>query len=87
MKKSDGTCQHSVCIIQDCDLTKNIVDYHMRVHIFGNSPLPAVAIHNLHQSVQVSKFHVDPDVKNFVMHDFYVDDCLKSLPTVMLLST
>lgn len=67
---------------QDNDLSKAIVDYRMRVHIFGNSPSPAVAIHGQHQSVQVSEFHVDPDVKHFVMRDFYVDDGLKSLPTV-----
>ncbi len=67
---------------QDNDLSKHIVDYHMRVHVFGNSPSPAVAIHCLHQSVQISDFPVDPDVKCFVMRDFYVDDGLKSLPTV-----
>ncbi len=67
---------------QDNDLSKDIVDYHMRVHVFGNSPSPAVAIHCLHQSVQISDFPVDPDVKCFVMRDFYVDDGLKSLPTV-----
>ncbi len=59
---------------QDNDLSKDIVDYHMRVHVFGNSPSPAVAIHCLHQSVQISDFPVDPDVKCFVMRDFYVDD-------------
>ncbi len=54
----------------------------MRFHVFGNSPSPAVAIHCLHQSVQISDFPVDPDAKCFVMRDFYVDDGLKSLPTV-----
>ena len=67
---------------QDNDLSKAIVDYRMRVHVFGNSPSPAVAIHGLHKSVQVNEFHIDPDVKHFVMRDFYVDDGLKSLPTV-----
>ncbi|RXN14933.1 hypothetical protein ROHU_008863 [Labeo rohita] len=67
---------------QDSDLSKDIVDYRMRVHVFGNSPSPAVAIHCLHQSVQINDFHVDPDVKHFVMRNFYVDDGLKSLPTV-----
>lgn len=67
---------------QDNDLSKDIVDYRMRVHVFGNSPSPAVAIHGLHQSVQDSDVHVNPDVKYFVMCDFYVDDGLKSLPTV-----
>lgn len=29
-----------------------------------------------------SELHIDPDVQRFVMRDFYVDDGLKSLPTV-----
>ncbi|XP_036007876.1 uncharacterized protein LOC118567277 [Fundulus heteroclitus] len=67
---------------QNNDLSKAIVDYRMNVHVFGNSPSPAVAIHGLHKSVQGNEFHVDPDVQHFVLHDFYVDDGLKSLPTV-----
>ncbi|XDV26575.1 hypothetical protein PO909_030232 [Leuciscus waleckii] len=49
----------------------------MNVHVFGNSPSPAVAIHGLHKSVQGNEFHIDPDVQHFVLHDFYVDDGLK----------
>lgn len=67
---------------QDNDFSNTIVDYRMRVHVFGNSPSPAVAIHGLHKSVQTSEFHVNPDVKHFMMRDFCVDDGLKSLPTV-----
>ncbi|XP_073769028.1 uncharacterized protein [Danio rerio] len=67
---------------QDNDTSKDIVDYRMRVHVFGNKPSPAVAIHCLHKSVQIDNFHVDSEVKQFVMRDFYVDDGLKSLPTV-----
>lgn len=67
---------------QDNDPSKDIVEYRMTVHVFGNSPSPAVAIHGLHQSVQVSELHIDADVQRFVMRDFYVDDGLKSLPTV-----
>ncbi|XP_062247200.1 uncharacterized protein LOC133956282 isoform X2 [Platichthys flesus] len=55
----------------------------MTVHVFGNSPSPAVAIHGLHQSVQVRELNIDLDVQRFVMRDFYVDDGLKSLPTVV----
>lgn len=67
---------------QENYLNKDGGDYHMRVHVFGNSPSPAVAIHGLDQSVQVSEFNIDPDVKLFMMPDFYVDDGLKLLPTV-----
>ena len=63
---------------RDNDPSKDIIDYRMRVHVFGNSPSPAVAIYCLRQSVQEG----DPDVKQFVNRDFYVDDGLKSFPTV-----
>lgn len=53
----------------DNDLSKDVVDHRMRVHVFGNSPSPAVAKHCLHQSVQSDQFHLDPDVKNFVMRE------------------
>lgn len=60
--------------LEDNDLSKEIVEYCMRVHIFGNRPSPAVAIYGLHQSVQSGEFHVNSDVLHFVMHDFYVHD-------------
>ncbi|KAK7909745.1 hypothetical protein WMY93_014429 [Mugilogobius chulae] len=65
---------------RDNDLSKDITEYRMTVHVFGNSPSPAVAIYGLHQSVL--RCECDPDVEQFVTRDFYVDDGLKSLPTV-----
>lgn len=60
------------------DPSEDIIEYCMWVHVFGNSPSPAVAIYCLWQSVKGE----DPKVKKFVNCDFYVDDGLKSLPTV-----
>ncbi|XP_049617703.1 uncharacterized protein [Syngnathus scovelli] len=57
---------------------KNIIEYCMRVHVFRSSPSPAVAIYCFRQSRE----NGDPDVKQFVKRDFYVDDGLKSFPTV-----
>lgn len=62
---------------KDNDLGKPLVEYQMCVHVFGNSPSPAIATYGLRQSVQNS----DVDVKTFVNKDFYVDDALTSLPT------
>lgn len=59
----------------------------MRVHFFGNSPFPAVAIFSLQQSVQCCETESDLDVKQFVTRNFYVDDGLKSLPTVEMAVT
>lgn len=67
---------------KDKDLSGDVVDCRMRVHVFGNSPSPAVAIYGLHQSVQYNEMQDEPKVRDFVMHDFYVDDGLKSLPIV-----
>lgn len=49
----------------------------MTVHVFGTSPSTAVAIHGLHQSIQVSELHIDSEVQCFVICDFYVDNGLK----------
>ena len=50
----------------------------MCVHVFGNSPSPAVATYGLRRMVPDS----DPDVIKFVNKDFYVDDALTYLPSV-----
>ena len=62
---------------KDNDFDKPLVEYRMCVHVFGNSPSPAIATYGLRQSVKDS----DEDVKSFVNDDFYVDDALTSLPT------
>ncbi|XP_056376093.1 uncharacterized protein LOC130273395 [Hyla sarda] len=61
--------------------TEDIVEYQMRVHIFGNSPSPAVAIYGLRHSARESETKYGSDVGSFVEKDFYVDDCLKSTST------
>ncbi|XP_061891197.1 uncharacterized protein LOC133641474 isoform X1 [Entelurus aequoreus] len=58
--------------------SEDIMEYRMRVHVFGNCPSPAVAIYCLRQSVK----NAEPVVKQFVNRDFYVDDGLTSLPSV-----
>ena len=37
---------------KDNDLTKEIQEYRMRVHVFGNSPSPAVATYGLRRAAQ-----------------------------------
>lgn len=53
-----------------------MIEYRMTSHVFGNSPSPAIASYGLLKTVE----HADRDVKNFVQHNFYVDDGLISLP-------
>lgn len=56
------------------DPQQSMVEYRMKVDIFGNRPSPAMATYGLRRAVQ----DADPDVVNFVHQDFYVDDALAS---------
>lgn len=53
----------------------------MKVHVFGNSPSPAVAIYGLRHAAQHGASEYGADAEHFVERDFYVDDGLKSLPS------
>lgn len=66
---------------EDNDLTKEVVDYRMRVHVFGNSPSPAVAIYGLRMAAKEAEGEYGTNARNFIEQDFYVDDALKSFPT------
>ena len=63
------------------DPSKDLVEYRMRVHVFGNSPSPAVANFGLCKTAEVSESIFGTDVRNFVSNNFYVDDGLTSAPT------
>ncbi|VDI02999.1 Hypothetical predicted protein [Mytilus galloprovincialis] len=63
------------------DLQENLVEYRMRVHVFGNSPSPAVATLGLRKAAQASEQEFGSHVTSFVTRDFYVDDGLTSCPT------
>ncbi|XP_061193706.1 uncharacterized protein LOC133201933 [Saccostrea echinata] len=62
---------------RDNDPNKELIEYRMCAHVFGNSPSPSVAIFGLLKSTRNS----DEDIVEFVKNDFYVDDALTSLPT------
>ena len=64
---------------RDNDPDKDLIEYRMRVHVFGNSPSPAVATYALRKSVGLGQ--VPLEVKQFVERDFYVDDGLTSVST------
>ncbi|XP_060083210.1 uncharacterized protein LOC132562482 [Ylistrum balloti] len=53
---------------------QHLVDYRMTIHVFGNSPSPAVATYGMRRSVEGA----DPAVKDLVNNNFYVDDGLLS---------
>lgn len=66
---------------EDNDLQKDITEYRMNVHVFGNSPSPAVAIYGLRRAAQAGEEKHGTDARQFISRCFYVDDGLTSLPT------
>ncbi|RXN31543.1 hypothetical protein ROHU_004747 [Labeo rohita] len=65
----------------DGNLSKEVVDYRMRVHVFGNSPSPSVAIYGLWLAAKRGEQEYGTDTSHFVNRHFYVDDGLVSFPT------
>ncbi|XP_070196629.1 uncharacterized protein [Littorina saxatilis] len=61
---------------KDNDFDKPLIEYRMCVHVFGNSPSPAVAAYGLRKTVESSA----KDVKKYVSDDFYIDDGVTSVP-------
>jgi len=53
----------------------------MRLHVFGNSPSPSVAIYGLRRAAAHGEEDYGSDAKHFVDREFYVDDGLLSVPT------
>ncbi|VDI41660.1 Hypothetical predicted protein, partial [Mytilus galloprovincialis] len=60
---------------EDNDLDKQLVAFRMTVHVFENSPSPAVATYGLRKCSNLA----EPDVRDFIQRHFYVDDGLISL--------
>ncbi|KAK0155063.1 hypothetical protein N1851_002628 [Merluccius polli] len=66
---------------EDNDTNKNVVEYRMKVHVFGNSPSPAVAIYCMRQAAKQGEQEHGSDARQFVERQFYVDDGLTSVTT------
>lgn len=47
-------------------MNNDLVEYQMKVHVFGNTTSPAIATYALRKTVEAS----DENVKNFVMRYF-----------------
>ena len=66
---------------RDNDPNKNIIEYRMCVHVFGNSPSPAIATYGLHRTVTSQRDDFGEDTVDYVTDNFYVDDRLLSVNT------
>ncbi|XP_056101657.1 uncharacterized protein LOC130080328 [Rhinichthys klamathensis goyatoka] len=63
------------------DPTEAIREYRMTVHVFGNSPSPAIAIYGLRRAALATQDEYSDEAKQFVLKNFYVDDGLASFPS------
>ncbi|XP_033726768.1 uncharacterized protein LOC117316337 [Pecten maximus] len=63
---------------KDNDPSKQLIEYRMRKHVFGNRPSPAVANFGLRKVVE----DASDDIREFVQRNFYVDDGLTSCDDV-----
>lgn len=60
---------------------EEIMEYRMTVNVFGNSPLPAVAIYGLQRTAEQGEAEYGADAKEFELRNFYVDDGITSVPS------
>ena len=63
------------------DITKQPRCYRMQVHLFGATSSPSCAAYALKRTADDNAHVFDPEVVSTVKKNFYVDDCLKSVPS------
>lgn len=65
---------------KDGDIGSEPLDYRMKVHLFGAASSPGCANFGLKHLAKVQEEEF-PVASQFILHDFYVDDGLTSMPT------
>ena len=63
------------------DVTKSPVEYRMLVHLFGATSSPSCSSFALKRTAEDNKAHFHPEIVATINSNFYVDDCLKSMPS------
>ena len=58
---------------------QEVIEYRMKVHLFGNTSSPAIATCGLRKTALDGEQEYGTDAREFVEKDFYVDDGLKSM--------
>ena len=64
------------------DLDKNPEKYKMTVHLFGGTWSPSCCTYALRHTAEDHKEDYSAEAVETMLRNFYVDDCLKSVPTV-----
>lgn len=62
------------------DTTQALRDFRMTVHLFGAVSSPSCANFALKQTAKDNDGKAEASVLHTIHHNFYVDDCLKSVP-------
>ena len=65
---------------EDSDITKQLLEYRMNVHLFGAASSPGCANYGL-KHLAKSHENILPNAAFFIQNDFYVDDGLTSVET------
>ena len=65
----------------DGDLTKNLEEYQMNVHLFGAVSSPSCSNFALRRAADDAEKIVDPETADVLRKNFYVDDCLRTEET------
>lgn len=63
----------------DGELSQQAVEYRMTVHLFGAVSSPSCASFALRKTAEDNRANFPANVIDTIRHNFYVDDCLKSL--------
>jgi hypothetical protein len=66
----------------DGDLSKEPKDYQMLVYLFGATSSPSCASYALKKTATDNQGEFDIQMIDTLNRNFYVDDCLKSVPSV-----
>ena len=66
---------------EDGDPSKPVVEYRMKVHLFGGSSSPGCANFGLKKASDNGEEELGNDAASFIRRDFYVYDGLRSVPT------
>lgn len=61
------------------DISQELVEYKMVVHLFGATSSPSCASYALRKCAEDSRDQSNIQAVDTVLHNFYVDDCLKSV--------
>jgi hypothetical protein len=64
---------------KDNNPEEEVIEYHMKVHLFGNTSTPAIATCTLRKTALIGEPEHGLDAREFVEKDFYVDDSLRSV--------